>query len=555
VAAIRWWIARDRVVFHLSPDEPGQLAIARFLGGGTVWRMFDHSTRSPGYALVLAPVHWFTDDPATTFRAALALNALLGGVAVGLLCLLTRRTTGLSGRACVVVATVAALVPGALFVTEWTWTESLVPVVVVLTVLALMWFVDQPTILRGAAAAGAAAAAHLTHNRLLPLVLTTLAVVWVVVARRRFAPARAVVVTAIVAVLGLAVVRFDAWVVERVWDDAAGINSNEAVWSQLTKFASLPIAAIGQVWYLLVTTLGLVGVGAARLGRAVVQRTPGEPGPQRPPWPTRTDSAIVLGSILPLVALSIVFMADRPRPDQLVYGRYSDAVIGPVLVVGIAALLDARRSTAATHEVARDVVVIAAVVVSGGVVLAFTRGDDLADAVLRPMVLGLQPFTGDAVGVAVIRVTIVAVLAAAALTVLAVRARPAAVVAALVLLLLVGALRTDRAVDTSLNAWAVAADVRSLRGTVLAPGEPVRFKQVPPADDPAASWSSQRHRRMLYQFYLPENPMVMDGDPATDRLTPFVFAPARDPELLAAGAVVEWRDPGAAIALWRVPGP
>jgi hypothetical protein len=546
VALVRWWVAHDRVVFHLSPDEPGQLAMARFLGGGTTWHMFDHSTRSPGFAIVLAPLHWITADPPTVFRTALVVNAVLGGVAVAILCVLARRLTDLSPTGCVLVALAASLLPGALFVTEWVWAESLVPVVVFGTLLALLRLVDRPSIARGAIAAGAAATAHLTHNRLLPLVITTLVVTWTLVVARRWDTRSAAAVTALTVALGVAVVRFDAFVVGRVWDDAASINSNEAVLAQVTKFSDLPIAAAGQIWYLLVTTLGLVGIGAAHLLRTAARRR----APQGAP--DRTTAWVTLGVIAPLVALSIVFMADRTRPDQIVYGRYNDAVVGPLIVVGIATIISVPRRAVLVRDMAAVIITMAGTATA----LAVLRGDELAEPVLRPMVLGLQFVVGDDGAVPVLRATLIAALVLGALV--AARWMPsswgtAAVGGILSVAILVAGGRTDRAVGDALNSWESASAVADLVPATLPPGETVRFRQVTPNDDPAASWSTQRHRRMLYQFYLPDNPMVMDGNPVTDRLSSFVFAPVDDPVMLGRGAAVVWLDPGAPIALYRTP--
>ena len=58
--------------------------------------MGDHSTWRPGYATLIAPIHWFTDDPATGLRVAFAVNAVLGGVAAMLAFVLARRLTGLA---------------------------------------------------------------------------------------------------------------------------------------------------------------------------------------------------------------------------------------------------------------------------------------------------------------------------------------------------------------------------------------------------------------------------------------------------------------------------
>ncbi len=114
VTIVRLLVARGRDEFSLWPDEPAQLAMSRFLGGGVPWTMHDHSTWQPGYATVLSPAHWFTDDPVTVFHTALALNAVLGGVAAFLLVILVRRLTSLGPWPGAIVAGIVALAPAAL---------------------------------------------------------------------------------------------------------------------------------------------------------------------------------------------------------------------------------------------------------------------------------------------------------------------------------------------------------------------------------------------------------------------------------------------------------
>jgi hypothetical protein len=43
---------------------------------------------------------------------------------------------------------------------------------------------------------------------------------------------------------------------------------------------------------------------------------------------------------------------------------------------------------------------------------------------------------------------------------------------------------------------------------------------VPSSEDPSATWSDQRQRRMLYQFYLPQNPQIADEAPGAAAATP-----------------------------------
>ena len=81
-------------------------------------------------------------------------------------------------------------------------------------------------------------------------------------------------------------------------------------------------------------------------------------------------------------------MTDRWRPDQIVYGRYSDAVLSPVVLLGAAALV-----TAPVRRLLVDGAMVVAAIAVTGIVLRLASDDDLrARNLLRPMVLGLVSF-------------------------------------------------------------------------------------------------------------------------------------------------------------------
>ena len=49
VAAARWIFSHNRIMFHMAPDEPAQLAMARLISGGPRWNMFDHAPGRPAW--------------------------------------------------------------------------------------------------------------------------------------------------------------------------------------------------------------------------------------------------------------------------------------------------------------------------------------------------------------------------------------------------------------------------------------------------------------------------------------------------------------------------
>jgi hypothetical protein len=389
------------------------------------------------------------------------------------------------------------------------------------------------------------AAGFATHSRLLPLIALAAAVVVFTAVRRRITARDAVLLVVLAAVLTWLVRAYSAWLVDRIWESPRDTNTVGGLLDRLTDPGGVAISAVGQIWYQLVATAGLAGIGVVVLVRAARRRPDGTASPR----PARL-ALLTTGT---LVAVSMVFMADRLRPDRIVYGRYNDAIIGPILVAGIGALVTMRWAT-----LARVFAAMAATMLAALTVLQLWRGDELgADGTTPAMILGIRPYLVRDLTIDPVAVTVAAlgVLAVVALAVLAARRarRPSLALLALLPLLLVAGLRTREDVDRNLNSWALPDAARRELHDVLPPGQPVRMRIVPTSDRPAAAYTDQRLRSMLYQFYLPENALSVDGTDGNTSSSPFVFAPLGDDVLEAAGAVVVWRDPTVPIGLWRQP--
>ncbi len=185
------------------------------------------------------------------------------------------------------------------------------------------------------------------------------------------------------------------------------------VLDQLTNGVAVLVSLLGQTWYLLATTLGIIAYGAVALVRSAA-------GARSASAPTRGDARVVLVVVGASVALSVVFMSDRWRSDQLVYGRYNDAVVTPVLVVGLAALFAAipyRRLLTTT-------IVAAVLTLASGGLLWALRADVLSQTNgLEPMILGVQPFATSDTTIDVVRISAWAAALTLALGGLALAAR------------------------------------------------------------------------------------------------------------------------------------
>lgn len=528
IVALRWWVVRNRHEYSLWPDEPAQLAIARFVGGGTHWTMRNHSIWRPGYGTLLGPVYAVTDDPSRVFRAAMGLNALLGGVAAAVLVLLARRLTnfGPVGAGCCAVAVCAT--PALLFPTGFVWSESLIAPVYLATVLGLLRFWERPGRTAGLVVAVLCGVGLVTHSRLLPLALVTALLVAMAVERRRLGRGDAVVVLAGLAVSLVVASRYSAFVTSRLWDTPSERNSVGGVVDQLGDPGAIAVSALGQAWYLLAGSLGLLGVAAVELLRR------------------RHGAGGVVGLVVAAqVTLSVIFMADRWRPDQLVYGRYNDVVVAPLLVIGVACLAGRAQTAWSRRQLAVVWATSGAVMLFAGVILRSVRAAELRESNgLEPMILAIQPFVDARPSIPVLRITLIAgLLALVLLATVATRVTGLTAVA-LAVLLVVGAARTEDVLDRGWNGSGGLAEVAELAapGGPLAGGEPVDYYL------PAASNSTGR--LMLYQWYLPDSEFTVVAQPLAEASSEYVFAERDTPALRDAGAEVVWVDPLRPVALW-----
>jgi len=549
VTAVRWWFTMERTVFHVSPDEPAQLAIARWLAGRTHWNMFDHATWQPALALLITPAYWLTDNGAHVVRYALFVNCLIGGVAAALLAVLVRRITGLGSWGSAVIAALIGVAPSSLSASSFIWAESLVSLTFVATTLAILRYHDHPTFATGAAAVALGVAGYAVHSRLLPLVGTT---VLLTVGRElwRHRWAYAVGLLALTGALFAAVSSWKHWVLTQVWDDPANQNTVGAVWRRTQHPLELLDSILGQAWYQMAATFGLAAIGAAIIAAACVRTGR---------IPTR-DARVVAITTVPLLLLSAVFMSDRPRADQFIYGRYNDAVMWPIIAVGMAWLANRfRLGFGRTDRWLAGGAVVALVAAGWGV--DRLHGDFIEERYgVRGMIAGILAYVDDTDTLHIWRTTLIVTaltLLMFAFVVLAGwagsgRSGVLAVAATLALVLgVVGVQRTKDVADLRLNGWEASGPVREV-DELVPPGVPLAVRTIPSSQDPVVSWTTQRQRYQVYQFFLTDRIVLRDRG-LDDDIGPYVFAPLRTPDLVEAGAELLWTDPSVRIGLWREP--
>jgi hypothetical protein len=185
-----------------------------------------------------------------------------------------------------------------------------------------------------------AGAAPFVHGRLglVPLIWLGVVLTW----RRRLRPTTVAAAAAVTILTVVALSSLDSVVGGRLWTDAEpALAGGPGAWFSRSSFwSTLIVTTVGQLWYVVVSSVGLAVAGVVLLARMVVR--PSRPG-------ERAAGVSVLVLVGSNIAVSCVVMAgflhttggqagvtlSTPRWDHMIYGRYNDAAIVVLSAVGV----------------------------------------------------------------------------------------------------------------------------------------------------------------------------------------------------------------------------
>ncbi len=314
-------------------DEYGYFATARRLvGEGQATHLRYH----PGYAFVLMPAFLVTTSSGAAYHVSLlVVNGLLGALTTLIAWHLVRVfAPDASPRIRLLAAAIVALYPSWLLYTDLTWSENLlVPIAAAVVLLAGRLARGAPpwVVLGYGVLAGCA---YLSHPRGLAVTGSAVLVGLVVlpVAGRLLRAAVLLVSAGTVTVLTPSITRWTT--------DSAGWGKDSFFRGFHVGDTPNLLATIGgHLFYLAAATYGLAPLGLYVLVGLI--RREG----------VRSErGAVALAALVAAAAMLFVsgmFWHNQVRSDQMIYGRYNEATLLPILVAGVVALatvtLDRRR--------------------------------------------------------------------------------------------------------------------------------------------------------------------------------------------------------------------
>jgi prepilin signal peptidase PulO-like enzyme (type II secretory pathway) len=298
---------------------------------------------------------------------------------------LLTRVFRVAERTAVAVAILVALYPPLVVTAQFAWAEPFLPVLVLaaaITLAAVATASQARTAMGWSMACGACAGAlYTTHGRTAPIVIVLLGLLAALaMLRRELAPGAIAGMVAAVLVI-VAGQLLNNWLRSKSWGpgqdgDLQHVLDNAR---DLGSFKNVAALGLGQYWYVVVATYGLALLGLAHIGDLLLGGNPSSRHP-RLAWAVRRETAgaavvgaFLLASTIGLSVLVGLFLLPPRRSDHVVYGRYVEILVPPLLALGLVRLWSERTRRVVSELLIGGVVALAAGLIvmriAGGLVL------------------------------------------------------------------------------------------------------------------------------------------------------------------------------------------
>jgi len=317
----------------IHPDELGYLENARFIARDGLRSETEYY---PGFSLLLVPLWWLGRTPSLIYRQTLEVEAVLGALGAWLTWRLTPRVApSLAGWRRLVIVALVSVYPPFLLYGNFALAETTFVAVFGAVVLAAAAALPTRSVIRWTTLGVASGALALVHPRGFAVMVASALMGLFILGLRRSSIAP---LAGLVAGLGasLAATRWLVTYVKGPLSNGFTAYRPDGVISKsLSAHGALSLVAelAGQLFYLSIATFGLVPVALVLGGRSMWRVVRGD----RQPW--LLTQAFVTLSFVGVWALSSLFMNLGDRADKLIYGRYNEGVIVPLLVMALADLV------------------------------------------------------------------------------------------------------------------------------------------------------------------------------------------------------------------------
>jgi hypothetical protein len=331
----------------IMADEVGYLGNARYLSGTAhlpdMWRShFYHF----GYSLFLLPAFWLFSNPLVTYKAVIAINALLMSALYFPLCSILGSFLDVPRGTARWIAFTCCLYPPLILYSDFAWSENAFVPAYALTIALFGRYLASPSVGKALLFGALVGFGYTIHPRALPVLAIVLAHL-LALALLKIVPRRQALASAASMGLVFAVTRVLNQHLKAIGWGGGGEFSVAAMGGRLLpgRDPTLLIErASGQLLYLAQASHGLFLLGVAatvwlvlrRARSGSLRRILAEPETGVPIFALATASGVFLASVAS--KLYGIHGWESIRPTTLIHGRYNEALAVVFTAVALAEL-------------------------------------------------------------------------------------------------------------------------------------------------------------------------------------------------------------------------
>lgn len=342
-ALITW--GRDQPV--VAADEIGFIGLARFISGTRdMFHMLTASYYSWGYPLILAPTYWLTESAEASYQIGVLINAAMIGAMAIVLSRIWILLTGERNKSRFFYAFITVLYPAIQVNAGLLWSEIAFSLLFSVMVLQLAQLIMRPARTRAHVFCLLSVYLFAVHQRAILVPIFGIALIMYLAAGRRISWRASLSCLATTTVGFYCVILMNGYFKSKGWlqstsDMFSPFFTTMHGWGFIFKVLR---AAVGQFWYIGVSTFGLIFIaiayGLKNLLNAKDSFIASRAGNYRE---CNIRSEIVIATCLAFLcvcAISIVASNNPTRADHYIYGRYIEGALPPILLIGFIGLRD-----------------------------------------------------------------------------------------------------------------------------------------------------------------------------------------------------------------------
>ena len=342
ILALTLYNIRDLDMIHVLHDEYGYWASAAFFAGKD-WSAVTSYTSyySYGYGFLLAPLTFFMNNASYMYKAAIVLNALMltASYFIAITCI-RRLFKDIQPIWVYIIALVCTIYSNNLIQAQITWSETLLYLLFWIITWLLISLYEEPKIWKLVAMAITTVYSYMVHQRSLGVVVAVLIIIAIMKMTKRISWKQILIFTvAFVVMIVLHVYLKDLVKTELYLDGVIkSMNANDfggqtskitAIFTSIDGFIRALVGFLGKTFYLSAGTFGIMIVGIYYSLKKMIKHEN-----------DLITYVCSLGfmSVFFSLGINTVFMLYGSRLDCVIYGRYTEFVVGPMLAMGCAVL-------------------------------------------------------------------------------------------------------------------------------------------------------------------------------------------------------------------------